>query len=128
MSEDGPVATLDDPTYEGVPGCSAFVPSTGLGLRAAVGSTLTFRMFGHPSAGDAGFQEKYKNHQHDYQDVELRVNGKTYPAVEVRDTDLGIRVRAASVNGHTVIAVVPVDLDVPGVSVMWPDGDAGGEL
>jgi hypothetical protein len=120
MSDDRPVATLDDPSYEGVPGSSAFVPSTGLGLRGAVGSTLTFRLIGHPDAGNPVFQEKYLHHRHDYQDTELRVNGETYPAVEVCDTDLGIRVRAASVNGHTVVAVVPVGREVPGVSVTWP--------
>jgi len=64
--------------------------------------------------------ERYKSHTHDYQDAELVVNGETYPAVEVSDTDLGIRVRAARVNGHTVIAVVPVGLEVPGVNVTWP--------
>ncbi|NUR00399.1 MAG: hypothetical protein HOY79_28875 [Streptomyces sp.] len=121
------MATLDDPSYEGVPGCSAFVPSTGLGLRGAVGSTLTFRLIGHPGAGDPVFREKYLHHRHDYQDAELRVNGETYPAVEVCDADLGIRVRAAAVKGETVIAVVPVDRDVPGVSVRWPS-DAGEAL
>jgi hypothetical protein len=53
------------------------------------------------------------------------VNGETYPAVEVQDSEIGIRVRAASVNGFTVVATVPEDQNVPAVSVTWPQGDAG---
>lgn len=120
MSDDRPVATLDDPSYEGVPGCSAFVPNTGLSLRGAVGSTLTFRLIGHPDAANPAFQEKYLHHRHDYQVAELVVNGETYPAVEACDMELGVRVRAAKVDGHIVIAVVPAGLEVPGVNVIWP--------
>ena len=123
MTEDQPAASL-----VGIPRASgedwrghAFVPNTPLSLRGAVGVTLTFQLaWGHPHADDPEVMERYKRHTHDYQDAELVVNGETYPAVEVWDTDLGIRVRAARVNGHTVIAVVPANLEVPGVDVTWP--------
>lgn len=109
---------------EQVTGLIAFVPGTGLSLRGAVGSTLMFRLIGRPDVmGDPEAKEKYTHHRHDYQDTELRVNGETYPAVEVCDTDLGIRVRAATVNEQAVIAVVPADRDVPGVIVTWPEGE-----
>jgi hypothetical protein len=125
MSEDPPAPVV---TLEGVPAGtgSAFIPDykfpgTTRRLRTAVGTTLLFAFVNHPRVTDPEVQERYKSHQHNYQDTELVVNGETYPAVEVQDAEIGIRVRAASVNGFTVVATVPVDRDIPGVSVAWPD-------
>lgn len=125
MSEDpaaAPVVTL-----EGVPAGtgSAFIPDYKVPghtrLRTAVGTTLLFALVNHPRVTDPEVQERYKSHRHDYQDTELVVNGKTYPAVEVQDHEIGLRVRAAVVNDFTVVATVPVDQGIPGVSITWPD-------
>lgn len=125
MSEDLPSASLvgvpqaDGDDWRG----HAFVPGrSGLSLRGAVGSTLMFATVKRPEIHtDPEAKQRYQSHGHDYQDCELVVNGETYPAFEVRDTGLGIRVRAADVSGYAVVAVVPVGDDVPGVSVEWPD-------
>ena len=126
MSEDpvAPVVALEGvPTGTG----SAFIPDykfpgTTRRLQTSVGTTLLFALVNHPRATDPEVQERYKSQKHDYQDTELVVNGETHPAVEVQDPEIGIRVCAASVNGFTVVATVPVDQDVPGVSVTWPEG------
>ena len=106
---------------------SAFIPDYKFPgttrLRTAVGTTLLFAIVNHPRATDPDVRDQYQHHRHDFRDAELVVNGETYSAVEVRDSEIGIRVRAASVNGFTVVATVPVDQDVPGVSVTWPEGN-----
>jgi hypothetical protein len=128
MSEEpaAPVAAL-----VGVPAGtgSAFIPDYkfpgATRLRTAVGSTLLFALVNHPRATDPEVRERYQRHRHDFQDTELVVNGETYPAVEVQDAEIGIRVRAAAVNGLTVVTTFPVDQNVPGVRVTWPEsGDA----
>ena len=92
---------------------SAFVPDDKfpgrMRLRTAVGSTLLFAFVNHPRVTDPEVQERYKSHRHDYRDTDLVVNGETYPAVEVQDPEIGIRVRAAAVSGFTVIATVMAD-------------------
>jgi hypothetical protein len=134
MSEDPPAPVV---TLEGVPAetGSAFIPDYKFPgttrLRTAIGSTLLFALINDPRVTDPEVRERYQSHRHDFQDTELVVNGETYPAVEVQDPEIGIRVRAATVNGFTVVTTSPVDQDVPGVRVTWPesgDADAGEAL
>lgn len=102
----------------------AFIPEgNGLSLRGSVGVTLLFHFVNHPRVADPEVQERYKSHSHDFQDTELVVNGETYPAVEVQDAELAIRVRVANFDGQTVVATLPADQDVPEVTVTWPQGN-----
>lgn len=121
-SDDLPVVCLD-----GIPEMGgdawrghAFVPGSSAWMRPAiaVGTTLSFRLTGDPRCADEQFRTKYQTYDHDYVDTELTVNGETYAAVEV--IDLGVRVRAASVKGAVIVAVVPEWCDVPGVKAVWP--------
>ena len=125
VSEDSPAPVV---TLEGVPPetGSAFIPNlkypdAKTSPRSAVGSTLLFATFDRPQIlEDPETRERYQSHRHTYRDCELVVNGTAYPAVEVRDTDLGIRVCATNVDGYVVVATVPADAAVPAVRVTWP--------